>query len=456
MKYILPVLGSIAAATLFAFSTTESSARAVENASHNSTFEQLELFADVLARVRSDYVVNVDDEDLIADALNGMLQSLDPHSSYVSPKDFRALQETTSGEYGGLGMEITTTDGVITVVSPFDDSPADRAGIKAGDFLTAVEGESILGLSATEAVKQMRGKPGEPIMITVVTEGEDPRDITLVREIIKPHVVRAELKDGIGYLRLSQFNERSEQSLLDGIETLKKEARGRLPGIILDLRNNPGGLLDQSVKVSSTFLDGGEVVSIRGRRSNDTQRFNAQPSQAVKNIPLIVLINGASASASEIVAGAVQDRGRGLVVGATSFGKGSVQSIIPLKGGRDGALRLTTQRYYTPSGRSIQGTGIEPDIAIASLPKSESGGLRLRESDLPNSIENEDESQTDDENTPEDTASETSEADANDAVDDVTIDYPPEGYPEDKDYQLERAIQILKDGSYVKRLADAG
>lgn len=440
MKYILPVLGSIAAATLFAFSTTDSAARSVEDASHNSTFEQLELFADVLARVRSDYVVNVDDEELIADALNGMLQSLDPHSSYVSPKDFRALQETTSGEYGGLGMEVTTEEGVVKVVSPFDDSPADRAGIKAGDFLTAIEGDSILGLSLNEAVKQMRGKPGEPITVTVVTSGEDPRDVTLVREVIKPHIVRAEIKDGIGYLRLSQFNERSEASLLDGIKTLKAEQGGRLTGLVLDLRNNPGGLLDQSVKVSSTFLNGGEVVSIRGRRNNDTQRYNAESNEAVNGTPLVVLINGASASASEIVAGAIQDRGRGLVLGTTSFGKGSVQSIIPLKGGRDGALRLTTQRYYTPSGRSIQGTGIEPDIAVSNVPEDESEGLRIREADLPNSIENEDEDEAVD-----------TELEA-----EIKIDYPPADYPEDEDYQLERAIQILKDGSYAKRLADAG
>lgn len=438
MKYILPVLGSIAAATLFAFSTTDSAARSVEDASHNSTFEQLELFADVLARVRSDYVVNVDDEELIADALNGMLQSLDPHSSYVSPKDFRALQETTSGEYGGLGMEVTAEDGVVKVVSPFDDSPADRAGIKAGDFLTAIEGDSILGLSLNDAVKQMRGKPGEPITVTVVTSGEDPRDVTLVREVIKPHIVRAEIKDGIGYLRLSQFNERSEASLLEGIKTLKAEQGGRLSGLVLDLRNNPGGLLDQSVKVSSTFLSGGEVVSIRGRRNNDTQRYNAEPKEAVSGTPLIVLINGASASASEIVAGAIQDRGRGLVLGTTSFGKGSVQSIIPLKGGRDGALRLTTQRYYTPSGRSIQGTGIEPDIAVSNVAEDESNGLRLRESDLPNSIENEAET-------------EETEIEA-----EATVEYPPADYPEDEDYQLERAIQILKDGSYAKRLEAAG
>ena len=444
MKYILPIIGTMTAATLFAFATTDSAARSVEDASHNSTFEQLELFADVLARVRSDYVVNVDDEELIADALNGMLQSLDPHSSYVTPEEFKALQETTSGKYGGLGMEVTTEEGVVKVVSPFDDSPADKAGIKAGDYLTAIEGESILGLSLSDAVKQMRGKPGEPITVTVVTEGEDPRDVTLIRETIKPHVVKAELKDGIGYLRLSQFNERSEDSLLKGISTLKSQAGGRIPGIILDLRNNPGGLLDQSVNISSAFLSGGEVVSIRGRRNNDTQRFNAKTKQAVDgSTPLIILINGASASASEIVAGAVQDRGRGLVLGTTSFGKGSVQSIIPLKGGRDGALRLTTQRYYTPSGRSIQGTGIEPDIAVSSIPEAETKGLRFSEADLPNSIENED--GTIEGETPEDSD-----------VAEIIIDYPPEDYSEDDDYQLERAIEILKDGSYAKRLAAAG
>ena len=253
---------------------------------------------------------------------------------------------------------------------------------------------------------------------------------------------KRQVKDGIGYLRLSQFNERSESSLLDGIKTVKKEAGGRLPGLILDLRNNPGGLLDQSVSISSAFLSGGEVVSIRGRRSIDTQRFNAKQNEAIGGIPLIVLINGASASASEIVAGAIQDRGRGLVLGSTSFGKGSVQSIIPLKGGRDGALRLTTQRYYTPSGRSIQGTGIEPDIAVSNVPKSEAKGLRLRESDLPNSIENEDEAET--------------EGEEAEKVVEISIDYPPEDYDEDKDYQLERAIEILKDGSYSKRLAAAG
>jgi len=428
-------------AALLSFAGTESSARSVEDASYASTFEQLELFADVLARVRSDYVVNVDDEELIGDALNGMLQSLDPHSSYVSPEDYRALEESTSGEYGGLGMEVTSEDGVLTVVSPFDGSPAANAGIKAGDYVTSVDGESILGLSVSESVKKMRGKAGEPITLTVVSKGEDPRDVTLVREIIKPHVVRAELKDGIGYLRLSQFNDRSESSLLENITKLQKEAGGHLPGLILDLRNNPGGLLDQSVKVSSAFLSGGEIVSIRGRKSNDIQRFNAKSNQAVKGVPLIVLINEASASASEIVAGAIQDRGRGLVLGATSFGKGSVQSIIPLRGGRDGALRLTTQRYYTPAGRSIQGTGIEPDIAVSNKPKTESKADRLREADLPNAIENE-------------ANGDSAETEA----EEIIIDYPSEDYVENKDsdYQLDRAIAILKDGSYAQRLAKAG
>jgi len=345
MKYLLPTLGTIAAVSLFAFSSQQQTAIAVEPSSHSDTFQQLELFADVMSRVRNDYVVTVDDGDLIENAINGMLQSLDPHSSYVSPENFRDLQTSTSGEYGGLGMEVTTEEGLVKVVS--------------------------VGLSLSQAVDQMRGKPGEPITVTVVREGVDPLEITMVREIIKRKVVRHEVKDGIGYLRISQFNEKTNDSLIEAAKKLKTEFNGNVPGIVLDLRGNPGGLLDQSIKVSSAFLDGGEVVSTRGRKANDTERYNAERGELFKNIPLIVLIDGAAASASEIVAGAIQDRSRGLIIGMTSFGKGSVQSVIPLRGGRDGALRLTTERYYTPSGRSIQGTGIDPDIAVAAIQEKE-------------------------------------------------------------------------------------
>jgi len=440
MKYILPTLGAVAAVSLFALANTNHTAIAVERPSHDETFKQLELFADVLARIRTDYVVDVNDGDLIEDAINGMLQSLDPHSSYVNAEAFRELQIDTSGQYGGLGMEVTTEEGFVKVIAPIDNTPAKKAGVKAGDYITEIEGESIMGLSLTEAVKRMRGKPGEPITITIAREDEESKEYTLVREIIKRQTVRHEVKDGIGYIRIAQFNEKADEGLGKAIKALKKELGGSVPGIVLDLRGNPGGLLDQSVSVSSAFLDGGEVVSTRGRSANDTERYNGKNGELAKGIPLVVLIDGASASASEIVAGAVQDRGRGLVVGMTSFGKGSVQSIIPLRGGRDGAIRLTTQRYYTPAGRSIQGTGIDPDIYVSAIPDDGKERNIRREADLPNAIENED----------------SSEDETDNDVTDVVIDYPPEGFEIEDDYQLQKAIEILKSGTYPELLADAG
>lgn len=435
MKYVLPAIGSVAAIALFAFSSTNQTAVAVEPASNTNTFEQLDLFADVLARVRTDYVVDVNDAELIENAMNGMLQSLDPHSSYVTPEQFKELQVTTSGEYGGLGMEVTMEEGFVKVIAPIDETPAKRAGIEAGDYLTEINGTSILGLSLTEAVKQMRGKPGEDITVTVVREDEDPKDITITREVIKRVVVKNEVKDGIGYIRLAQFNDKAEEGLVDSIKALKKEFGGKIPGIVLDLRANPGGLLDQSIKVSSVFLDGGEVVSTRGRVASDTQRYNGEAGELAEGVPLVVLIDGASASASEIVAGAIQDRGRGLVVGMPTFGKGSVQSVIPLRGGRDGALRMTTQRYYTPSGRSIQGTGIDPDIAVASEPDDGKADRRRREADLPNAILNE-KALAEEENKEE-----------------LVIDYPAEDFDVEQDYQLQKAIAILKGGQYASTLA---
>ncbi len=436
MKYIVPTLGTLAAISVFAFASIQQTADAVERPSHSETFQQLELFADVMARVRNEYVVDVDDSELIEDAINGMLQALDPHSSYVSAENFKDLQISTSGEYGGLGMEVTSENGVVKVVAPIDGTPAKKAGIESGDYLTEIDGESIIGLTLSEAVDQMRGKPGEPITVTVIRGDEDPMEITMVREIIERPAVKHEIKDGLGYLRISQFNEKTSKTLESSVSALKKEFNGNIPGIVLDLRGNPGGLLDQSIKVSSAFLDGGEVVSTRGRDPNDTERYNAERGELVRGVPVVVLIDGASASASEIVAGALQDRGRGLVVGLTTFGKGSVQSVIPLRGGRDGALRLTTQRYYTPSGRSIQGTGIDPDIAVAARPDDGKGNKTFRESDLPNSIRNELEDE--------------------DGTEEVMIDYPPEGFEVEDDYQLQKAIQILKDGSYQQRLASAG
>lgn len=439
MKYVLPTLGAVAATALFAFSTTHQTAIAVERPSYEETFQQLELFADVLARVRSDYVVDVNDGELIEDAINGMLQSLDPHSSYVNPEAFRDLQVSTSGEYGGLGMEVTTEEGFVKVIAPIDNTPAKRAGVKAGDYITEIEGESIMGLSLTEAVSRMRGKPGEPITITIAREDEEQLEITLTREVIKRESVSYEVKDGMGYIRISQFNEKADTGLVEAVAGLKKEMGGKIPGIVLDLRGNPGGLLDQSIKVSSAFLDGGEVVSTRGRSSADTERYNGEKGQLAKGIPLVVLIDGASASASEIVAGAVQDRGRGLIIGMTSFGKGSVQSVIPLRGGRDGALRLTTQRYYTPSGRSIQGTGIDPDIFVAAVPDDGKDNKTRHEADLPNAIPNENAEDIDAEEKAE-----------------IMIDFPPEGFEIEDDYQLQKAIEILKNGTYPDLLAEAG
>ena len=440
MKYFLPTIGIVAASALFAFSTSSERAIAVEKSSQEKTFEQLDLFADVLARVRNDYVVPVDNADLIDDALNGMLQGLDPHSSYINPDRFSDLQISTSGEYGGLGMEVTMEDGAVKVVSPIDETPAKKAGILSGDYLTAIDGESILGLGLNDAVDRLRGKPGEPITVTVIRKGEDPMDIEMVREVIKPLVVRHRIEDGVGYLRISQFNEKTSGSLDKAIKAILSETNKKVPGLIIDLRGNPGGLLEQSIKVSSTFLDGGEVVSTRGRHAQDTERYNAKRGERLKNVPIVVLIDGASASASEIVAGALQDRGRALVVGLTSFGKGSVQSVIPLRNGRDGALRLTTARYYTPAGRSIQGTGITPDIAISYAHDDGKGNKgRISESDLPNSIKNEQAK---------------IKAEAEKEIE-QTVEYPPKEFDVKDDFQLKRAVEILKNGNYKTLLAEA-
>lgn len=437
MKYVLPVVGTVAAVSLFALSTANQAALAIEKPSYSDTFEQLDLFADVMARVRTDYVVEVEDGELIEDAINGMLQSLDPHSSYVNPEDFRRLQEQTSGRYVGVGMEVTQEDGYVKVVSPIDGSPAKEAGIKPGDYITEINGKTVLGLSLTEAVNSIRGEEGESVTLTIARMNEDPKDYTLVRRSVDREVVSHEVKDGVPYIRISQFNEKAAPGLIDAISALRDEMGTRLPGLVLDLRTNPGGLLDQSIKVSSVFLDGGKVVSTRGRDGADEMDFNAEPGQLLKDVPVVVLIDEASASASEIVAGAIQDRGRGLVIGMTSFGKGSVQSVIPLRGGRDGALRLTTQRYYTPDGRSIQGTGIDPDLFVSSYPNDGEDHSRMTESDLPNSILNEE-------------AEETTEADK----DEIVIDYPPEGFDVQDDYQLQRAIELIKSGSYTQRLAE--
>lgn len=422
-----PVAGAAALLGALAWSAPEQNDR-------GDVYRQLELFADVLARVEQDYVTEIDEEAAMEAALQGMLSSLDPHSSYLSPSDFRDMRTQARGEYHGLGVEVTMEEGVVRVVSPIDDTPAARAGIQAGDYFTALNGESIIGISLNEAVERMRGEAGSQITVTIAREGQDPFDVTITRQVINVRAVTARVEGGdIGVIRISTFNERTGTMLQDAIRTIRSDTGSRLRGVIVDLRNNPGGLLDQAIEVSDAFLDGGEVVSTRGRQPEDVQRYNARRGDDLAGVPVVVLINGASASASEIVAGALQDRGRALIVGTDSFGKGSVQTIIPLEGGRDGALRLTTARYYTPAGRSIQGAGITPDMEVAArrvdpvqLPRA------ISEADLPNALNNESGAQRRGAHVPD--------------------DQPPENWNEREDYQLARAMEFLRRGVVAERL----
>ncbi|MEO1642999.1 MAG: S41 family peptidase, partial [Pseudomonadota bacterium] len=397
--------------------------------------QQLDLFTDVLARAKADYVEEIDEVAAIEAAIDGMLGSLDPHSAYLSTSDFERMQVTTSGEYGGLGIEVTQEDGFVKVVTPMDDTPASRAGLEPGDYLTAINGQPIVGLSLDDAVRDMRGPAGSDITVTVLREGEDAFDVTLTREVIQPKSVtwRAEDEE-IAYLRISTFNERTTISLEEALDEVRDEIGTRPKGIVLDLRNNGGGLLDQAITVSDLFLSGGEIVSTIGRREGDVARYNARGGEEFRNVPIVVLINEGSASASEIVAGALQDRDRATVLGMTSFGKGSVQTVIPL-GAERGAIRLTTAKYYTPSGRSIQATGIEPDLEVANERLSEEDLAKIRrytEADLPNAIANEEGSER--------------------VLPHVPADMPPEAY-DGEDYQLERALDLLR-GERI--LADGG
>ena len=343
-----------------------------EASENKSTYEQLSLFGDIFERIREKYVEEVNDEDLIRAAINGMLTSLDPHSSYLPPSDFDQMKVQTRGEFGGLGIEVTQEEGYVKVVSPIDDTPAFRAGIEAGDLITAVDGQSLLGLSLDEAVKLMRGPVGSEIVLTIFRETiEEPYDVTIIRDTIKPLVVRHRLEGNTAYVRLTTFNDQTYRGLEKAIKEMTKEAGGikNINGFVLDLRNNPGGLLSQAIKVSDAFLDKGEIVSTRSKHKGEGDRFNAMRGDLAKGKPIVVIINGGSASASEIVAGALQDHRRAIILGTKSFGKGSVQTIMPLQG--NGAIRLTTSRYYTPSGRSIQAVGVVPDILVEPRKASE-------------------------------------------------------------------------------------
>ncbi len=370
MPHKIPLIfvGAIAGAGLTFLATQPHAAFVGSSAKAESsdTYRQLNLFGEVFERVRTDFVEKPDDAKLIESAIKGILAGLDPHSSYMDPNGLREIQEETRGEFGGLGMEVTMENGLLKVITPIDDTPAAKAGVMASDIITKLDNEPVHGLTLDQAIEKMRGRAHTRIKLTIMRKGPArPIDVTLVRDLIRVKSVRSH-KEGndVGYIRITQFNEQTTEAVKKAISNLTKQLGvDKVKGFVLDLRNNPGGLLDQAISVSDAFLDGGEIVSTRGRNAEETQRFNAQPGDLTKGKPVIVLINGGSASASEIVAGALQDHKRATLIGTRSFGKGSVQTIIPLGAGK-AALRLTTARYFTPSGRSIQAKGIEPDIEV--------------------------------------------------------------------------------------------
>jgi carboxyl-terminal processing protease len=412
-----------------------------QDSSRADTYRLLTLFGDVFERVRAEYVDPVTDKDLVENAINGMLTGLDPHSSYMNAKQFRDMQVQTKGEFGGLGIEVTQDNGFIKVISPIDDTPASKAGVKAGDIITALDGKTVQGLSLQDAVDRMRGLPNSKITLTVKREGIDkPIEISMLREIIHIQVVKQRMEPGeIGYVRLTQFTEQADAGIKAAVKTLKQQSGGKMKAVILDLRNNPGGLLDQAVAVSGDFVDQGEIVSTRARHTEDAQRWDAKGSDITGGLPLVVLINGGSASSSEIVAGALQDHHRAVLLGTRSFGKGSVQTVIPLPG--NGAMRLTTARYYTPSGRSIQGLGITPDVPVQETREDAPRFGPEREADLNRVLKNEG-------GTPD-----TPTAPRTDLppIAKEIPEKPPEGFPkfdpakpDDTDFQLLQAVTLAK------------
>ena len=384
----------------------------------NDVYKQLNLFGEVYERVRSEYVEKVSDKDLIEAAINGMLQSLDPHSSYLNADSFTEMKIQTKGEFGGLGIEVTMENGLVKVVSPIDDTPAAKAGLQSGDYISHINEEAVMGLTLSEAVDKMRGPVNTQLKITVIREGEESFDVNLKRAIIKVTSIKAKKEEDVAYIRITSFTQKTFKNLVKEYNKLSLEMKGNLKGLVLDLRNNPGGLLDQAVSVSNAFLERGEIVSTRGRDNKGEQRYNASKGDITNGLPIVVLINGGSASASEIVAGALQDHKRGILMGTQTFGKGSVQTIIPVTS--KGAVRLTTARYFTPSGNSIQAKGISPDIYVpqSKLEILENNNSR-READLRGALDSENKQEN----------KKNSSNDENNTI---------------NDYQLNRAIELIK------------
>lgn len=404
----------------------------------NEAFRMIGLFGDVLGIVEQAYVVPVDDRKLIEAALQGMMGALDPHSNYLPPEGYGELRERTEGQYSGVGLTITSEGGLVKIISPMDGGPAARAGVQAGDVISSIEGQSASGLTVSQVSEKLRGAVGTSIKVTFLRDGEEPREVTLTREVIKIESVTGRVEGDFGYLRISTFNENTGRELSETIAKLQRQNPG-LKGYVLDLRNNGGGLLDAAIAVSDAFLERGEIVSQRGRKADQIQRYSARPGDLVRGLPVVVLINYGSASASEIVAGALKDHQRATIVGLTSFGKGSVQTVIPLRNGADGALSITTARYYTPSGASIQKIGIEPDLEVA---RSEAEARIVSRSSF--------------------IYSEAAYATALDASigaerkgAHTPHEAPGETYDKDKDYQLERAFDVLRAGGVLSQLAAA-
>jgi len=436
---ILSTLGaSTLLLSLFVWATPAFAVDAKKN--DEETYRLLALFGDVFERVRAEYVEPPSEEEMIEAAITGMLAAMDPHSSFLNAKSFKDMQVNTRGEFGGLGIQVTMEEGFVKVISPIDDTPAFRAGIESGDIITHLNGESVQGLTLTQAVDKMRGKVGSDIRLSLVREGREPFDVTITRSVIKITSVRSRVEGKIGYVRITSFNEQTDKGLERAIKKIKDEVGEELQGIVLDLRNNPGGLLDQAIAVSDAFLDRGEIVSTRSRKPEDTQRFNARTGDLASGLPVVVLINNGSASASEIVAGALQDHRRAVILGTKSFGKGSVQTIMPLSG--NGAMKLTTARYYTPSGRSIQAKGVEPDILVkqAKLEEITSNRPSRSEASLRGALDT-----GNDED--KDASSDDEKKDGADASDDEE--------PKAQDYQLSRALDLIRGLSIMNQNASA-